>query len=283
MDRLKKQRVPITASTTNAINQATLEFAKVAPEVPDKKILLACSVKLRSNREKLKEVDQRILDLLLDDDVDDAVYELESNQIEDRQDRLTACEMEIETLLTPPVVVVAGSTTASTVSESNFGTAHTDDRTKRKTYKLPKVEVKQFNGNILDWLSWWQQFERIHQDDELHEADKFQYLSQAMVEKSKAAELIKVYKQTAANYPKAVKALQDRFGKPKILKRVYVRELLSMINNNSREIVKISSVYDRIEAHLKALESLEVTPDQMDVILFPMVESCLPEDILVAW
>jgi hypothetical protein len=104
-----------------------------------------------------------------------------------------------------------------------------------------------------------------------------------MVEKSKAVELIKVYPQTAANYPQAVKALQDRFGKPKILKRVYVRELLIMINNNSREVVKISSVYDRLEAHLKALESLGVTPDQMDVILFPMVESCLPEAILVAW
>jgi hypothetical protein len=108
MDRLKKQRVPIRASTTKTINQATLELAKVAPEVPDKKILLACPVK-RSNREKLQEVDQRILDLLLDD-VDDAVYELESNQIEDHQDRLTACEVEIDTFLTPPVVVVAGST-----------------------------------------------------------------------------------------------------------------------------------------------------------------------------
>jgi len=38
-----------------------------------------------------------------------------------------------------------------------------------------------------------------------------------------------------------------------------------------------------LEGHLMALGSLGITADQMDVILFPMVESCLPDEILVAW
>jgi len=135
----------------------------------------------------------------------------------------------------------------------------------------------------MEWLSWRNQFKRIHDDDELHEADKLKYLSQAMETKSKAEELIRPYPQAAENCPKAVQALRERFGKPKILKRVYVRELLKIITQNSSGQMKIGATYDKLEANLKALESLGITPDQMHVILFPMVESCLPGDILVAW
>jgi hypothetical protein len=52
------------------------------------------------------------------------------------------------------------------------------------------------------------------------------------------------------------------------MKRTYVKELLHMNIVDSREISKVSVNNDELEAHLRALESLGVSADQMDIILF---------------
>lgn len=82
-----------------------------------------------------------------------------------------------------------------------------------------------------------------------------------------------------------IQALKDRFGKKKILKQVYVRELIKMIvvNVRSNEKLALTKLYDNLESHLRALESLEITIEQTSEFLFPMVESIMPEDILIAW
>jgi endo-alpha-1,4-polygalactosaminidase (GH114 family) len=268
MDKLKKSRGIQRAAVTKILNKVEVEFKK---DQPDLEILNRSSRRLVELREKLGELDEKVIDKMVDSNATEEETTIETDSTEDFLDKIVQAQDAIEkaTRPRPP------SPHPSIVS--------TNEDDKRKTYKLPKVEIRKFSGEVLDWLSWWHQFERIHEDEDLHDTDKFQYLTQAIEEKSKAADLIRVYPQTGANYPKAVKALQERFGKPKILKRVYVRELLHMIIQNSREQSKVSVTYDKLEAHLKALESLGVSPDQMDVILFPMVESCLPEEILVAW
>jgi len=86
-----------------------------------------------------------------------------------------------------------------------------------------------------------------------------------MQEGSKAADLIKKYPQSEENYQKAIGALRERFGKDKVLKKVYAREFLKMIINNSKEKLPISKTFNKLEGHLKALESLGITPDQIDI------------------
>ncbi|UYV68131.1 hypothetical protein LAZ67_5003135 [Cordylochernes scorpioides] len=50
---------------------------------------------------------------------------------------------------------------------------------------------------------------KIHEDTELHDADKFHYLVQSMQSNTRARELIESYPQTADNYAKAVQALKQ--------------------------------------------------------------------------
>jgi len=155
----------------------------------------------------------------------------------------------------------------------------------KRTYKLPKIEIKKFNGTLTEWLSFWSQFKKIDEDADLHSSDKFQYLVQAMVPGSRARELVDSYPQTAENYAKVIAALKERFGKEKLLKQVYVRELLKMVLNNAKkqDKVQLSRMFDQLESHLRSLESLGVTIEQMTEFLYPMVESSLPEEILIAW
>jgi len=43
------------------------------------------------------------------------------------------------------------------------------------------------------------------------------------------------------------------------------------------------SIYDKLETQLRALETLGVTTDMCAAMLFPLVESSLPEETLRIW
>ena len=52
-----------------------------------------------------------------------------------------------------------------------------EERTKKLNVKLPKIELKRFNGDILKWTEFWDAFEStIHDNKSLHDVDKFNYL-----------------------------------------------------------------------------------------------------------
>lgn len=65
-----------------------------------------------------------------------------------------------------------------------------------KTSKLLKLELPKFNGMIKEWLPFWSQFKKIHDDPSISNEDKFQYLLQATVLDSRANELVKSFSPT---------------------------------------------------------------------------------------
>ncbi|GFV57548.1 uncharacterized protein TNCV_4399041 [Trichonephila clavipes] len=149
--------------------------------------------------------------------------------------------------------------------------------------RLPKIQFQQFSGELTDWLRFHNQFKRIHEDESIDDGDKFQYLIQATTPKSRARDIVESFPATPENYRKAFEYLRMRFGQEDVLIHVYVRELLKLVLQNTEVKVNLSSLYDKIEAQLRALESLAVTKENYAALLFPLVESCLPAEILRAW
>ena len=201
------------------------------------------------------------------------------------KDQVRTMKYTVNDVLEPPVTKRPKSRRLSSGgSKEDFQTA-SDVGGRKKTYKLPKIEIRKVNGDLMEWLGWWAQFKKIHEDNELAPSDKLQYLVQSIESGSRAKELVNSYPQSEENYPKVVAALQERFGKAKLLKQVYVRELLKMVINNAKtkDKVNLSKMFDNLESHLRSLESLGVTVDQSAEFLFPLVESSLPEEVLVAW
>lgn len=156
---------------------------------------------------------------------------------------------------------------------------------KSNVLKLPKVELMKFGGDPKDWLSFWSIFQTIDKSSSLSLEEKFQYLLQTMVPKSRAYEVVKSFPPTAENYPKVLEELKNRFGRDGLLVQVYVRELLSLVLKNSElgPTVSLTQFYDKLECQLRALESLGVTTEKCACILLPLVESCLTEDLLRTW
>jgi len=150
---------------------------------------------------------------------------------------------------------------------------------------LAKLEFRKFGGDLKDWLPFWSQFHKIDQDEEISPDDKFQYLVQAAVVGTRAREIVESFPHSCENYPKAVACLKARFGREDVLVVVYVREVLKTIisAHQTKEVISLSLLYDKLESHLRALETLRETTNTCSAMLFPLVESCLPEEVLRAW
>lgn len=90
---------------------------------------------------------------------------------------------------------------------------------------------------------------------------------------------------TSGNYPKAVEALKEEFGNEDMLLQVYVRELLKLVitNVNSKQKIPLESLVLQLDTHLRALETLRLEDADPATWLFPLVESSLPEEILLTW
>ncbi len=276
METRTQARKLTRCSITKLCNKIDNELNK---ENPVKVVLMAYREDLCRLNEAITVQDDAVITYMLAND------ETEENQFKEVEDseayrnKISLCLMKIEEQVRGNGSNGSEASSYSTVLDPSVITKKT-----KRTYKLPKIEIKKFNGEILEWLSFWSQFEKIHTDDDLHNSDKFQYLSQAMVDGTRAKELVNSYPQTSDNYPKVINALKDRFGKKKMLKQVYVRELIKMIAiKHSKDKVPLSQLFDKLESHIRALESLGVTDEQTSEFLFPMVESALPEDILIAW
>ena len=104
---------------------------------------------------------------------------------------------------------------------------------KKKTLKLSKIEITKLSKNVRDWLQFWNQFRKIHEDPDIDNEDKFQYLIQCMVSGSWAFEIVNSFSPTRENYDQVITNLTNRFGRPELQVEVYVRELMSLVLSNA--------------------------------------------------
>lgn len=193
MERAIKTRKLTRTNITKLCNKVQQELNKEEPNIHQ---ITAFRENLHRLSENVQTQDKVVLDEMLEEDRPDEELEKESEESEAYQSRITEAVVKMNAFITT-VDNDAVSSRHSTVlnQNSNGGTA-------KRTYKLPKIEIKKFNGQIIEWLSFWSQFEKIHKDEELHDSDKFQYLTQAMEDKTRAKELVNSYPQTAENYPR---------------------------------------------------------------------------------
>jgi hypothetical protein len=202
--------------------------------------------------------------------LDEAYAELDTEMVvaEDYQTKFLERRLAFESIQT------ANEDSASSACKQNS-----------RKFKLPKLEFRKFGGNLKDWMPFWSQFQKIDLDEEVSPDDKFQYLVQATIPGTRGREIVESFPPSCKNYPKVVACLNVRFGREDLLVEVYVQEVLKMIisAHQAKEVISLSSLYEKLESHLRALETLGVTTNTCIAMLFHLVESCLPEEFLRAW
>ena len=86
-----------------------------------------------------------------------------------------------------------------------------------KGVKLPKLDVPMFDGNILHWRSFWEQFcVSIHDRSNLSDTEKLVYLQQSLKNGS-AKSTIEGLSRSGEYYAEAVECLKSRYDRPRLI------------------------------------------------------------------
>ncbi|UYV80141.1 hypothetical protein LAZ67_18001817 [Cordylochernes scorpioides] len=260
---LKKLRTPVRARFTKAFNELETEIKKKEVKKADVEKILR---RLQTHHEKLSILNMRMEEALLRESASEDIFTAEYESVFEYEDNFSNIMTDYEAL--------AEKDDISTIS----GTA-------AMNYRLPKLEFKKFGGEPREWITFLSQFSTIDRDPQMPPETKFQYLFQATAENSEAREAVESFPPSADNYPKVIEYIKSRFGEDEMLVEIYVRDLLQNVLQNVRAEGKMSVVklYDRLETQLRALETLGVARDKFAAMLYPLVESALPEDTLRVW
>ena len=89
------------------------------------------------------------------------------------------------------------------------------------TSELPKIEIPKFNGEVVEWLRFWELFDaNINQHPNLKDSTKLHYLQTRLT--GQAAQLIQRLPLNDQSYRQAILLLEHRFGdQDKLLRALY--------------------------------------------------------------
>ena len=113
------------------------------------------------------------------------------------------------------------------------------------TVELPKISVPTFDGDVLNWAVFWEEFEiAIHKNKKLHDAQKLAYLWDA-VERGPAKRVIQGLSHSAGTYQEAVKCLQQRYDKLRFIHQKHIKTMVKIPivkTGNGRELRQLHDV-----------------------------------------
>ena len=126
--------------------------------------LIALKDRIKEKHEKVKDLDQKILHLL-----EQSESEVEIDSIITRDDQLQLTFVKIERNLNK---INAGP------SIHSLTLSNRENDQSGVQVKLPKLTIKNFNGDIVNWQSFLDQFDSaINQKENISPIDKFNYLT----------------------------------------------------------------------------------------------------------
>jgi hypothetical protein len=135
--------------------------------------------------------------------------------------------------------------------------------TTTRNHKLQKLSLSRFEGNILKWQGFYDDFKSaIDSNDTISAVEKFQYWrGQVSGEAAKAIEGLPL---TEGNYEHAIALLLERYGQPHKVINAYMKALWEL-QNPSETIQGLRSFHDNLETHLRGLTSLG-KPEDMYIL-----------------
>ncbi|KRY29461.1 hypothetical protein T03_16776, partial [Trichinella britovi] len=148
--------------------------------------------------------------------------------------------------------------------------------------KLPTWSIPKFTGKVLDFPSFWEQFNAgIHDNAELADVTKFIYLRSLL--EGEGLKAIDGYAVTQDNYPIARQALVSRFGNPKRVIEHHIQAIADLRPNRDRTLREL---HDELVTHVRSLRALnrDTLGNQFasDIIL-TLCKRLLPKKILSLW
>ncbi|XP_054287757.1 uncharacterized protein LOC129003486 [Macrosteles quadrilineatus] len=122
--------------------------------------------------------------------------------------------------------------------------------------RLPKLELKHFDGNPLQWVSFINLFDSsVHKNVSVSNVAKFQYL--LSVVSGEPLSLIKSLNITTANYLVAYQLLRDRYHNTRRLTTLHLNQIMDLPNITSGSLHQLRGFINLFYEHSEALKALD--------------------------
>ena len=197
---------------------------------------------LETKYSELQSLDREIVDLV--DDV--KVIDTEVCESCELMSSIQECIVELESVLEAQESKEKGQKSPSVVQPVSLESAGNSQVHVSKVFthaKLPKLELKKFHGNPMQWYPFWESFESaVHKNPNLSSVDKFNYLKSLLTGTAQSS--VAGLALTSANYEKAVDLLKQRFGNRQMVISSHIEVLtkLPKVESITPKLVRLSGI-----------------------------------------
>ncbi|KAH6931412.1 hypothetical protein HPB50_024380 [Hyalomma asiaticum] len=268
MEIAKRKRRVIRAQATRIINEADDILAKQAP-APDIAAVSGLIERLLLVQRQLSDVNAAIEPHIIDDDAD-----AEFEQVMEYHDKIASRLGSMKSF---------GKSLTDGAQIRNLAPATTTAQVQIQSQRtrLPKLELKKFDGKRKNWQPFWEQFEAaIHKNHELSDIDRFNYLKSLLSGEAEGA--IAGLQATAECYADAIEILAQRFGNPTALIPHHMQGLIDLKPvTSARNVRELRRLFDDLQVHMRGLKALGVGEDSYKTMLYPLLLRALPQEMVL--
>ena len=259
-----------TKRTINASSTILDDFDPSNKQLTEK--LLQQRITLKEKLDILQNLDNDILAI-----TEEKYIEREIEESDLLRERIHATIVRIDSVVSP---ISLSPSPEGTQEKGNYHNSSTISHSSAKI-KLPKLSLKKFKGDIKEWTPFWDSYtSAIHDNPDLSDIDKFNYLNSLL--ESKAAEAIAVLKITSANYQEAVDVLNQRFGDKQQIINSHMDSLLQLPAVTSlHDVQSIRQLYNKVESHIRGLKSLGVETATYGNLMISILMQRLPPGLRI--
>ena len=126
--------------------------------------------------------------------------------------------------------------------------------------KLPKLDVPSFDGNILNWKTFWDQFcLSVHDHSNLSDSEKLVYLLQSLKD-GPAKRSIEGLSRSGECYAEAIDCLKSRYDQPRLIHQKHVLMILEAPPLKDGDGKELSKLHNTIQQHTRALKVMDCEP-----------------------
>ncbi len=129
--------------------------------------------------------------------------------------------------------------------------------------RLPKLSVPTFDGSIINWRTFWEQFAvSVHNRSKLSNAEKLTYLRHALKDGS-AKHVVEGLSSSGDHYGEAVDCLRKRYDRLRLLHQAHVRAILEVPALKDGIGKELRRLHDTVNQHLRALKAMDHDPPRI--------------------
>lgn len=221
---------------------------------------------------KVEEVSNKIQEAT--DDVKD--IEDEVNSIDELLDRVLELKSKAKVKLKKKEKTEEGANQKTRYLQKNQG-----DEEYRESVRLPQLNIEKFTGDIEKYREFMDIFTVMIHKKKYEDVEKFFYLKSYLT--GDAEKLIQGMSSTSANYHIALEILETNFGSEEVLINNHVSKLINLEKYDERNKTSLRVLFNKVNRHVRELETLNITSEMYSVFLVPIVLSKLSEELRKMW